>query len=205
MRRVEASLRRKGYARIAGVDEAGRGPLAGPVVAAAVVLRPGRRLTGVADSKKLTESQRLYLFEVILEAAEAVGVGVVTEREIDGTNILKAARGAMHEAIMALRPVPDMVLVDGWPIPGLQLPQQAIIGGDARCASIAAASIVAKVARDRLMYALDSVYPGYGFAQHKGYPTPRHISAMRRLGICPVHRRTFGPVAACQQGAIAFA
>lgn len=199
MRRLEASLRRRGYTRIAGVDEAGRGPLAGPVVAAAVVLRRGCRLAGVDDSKRLSETQRLYLFDAILDSAEGIGLGIVTPNEIDRSNILRASWQAMLEAVRALHPPPQMVLVDGWPIPGLQIAQRGIVHGDQQCASIAAASIVAKVARDRLMHSLDSVYPGYGFAQHKGYATLRHIAAMRHLGICPVHRKSFGPVVACQQ------
>jgi ribonuclease HII len=205
MRRFEASLRRKGFAHVAGVDEAGRGPLAGPVVAAAVVLRPRSRLAGLADSKSLTPARRRDLFQAILGCAEALGVGIATSREIDRTNVLQAAWAAMLEAIQALRPAPDMVLVDGWPIPGLPFPQRGIIRGDQSCASIAAASIVAKVARDRLMCALDSVYPGYGFAQHKGYCTARHVVALRRLGACPIHRKTFAPLSACKQNSLAMA
>ncbi|HEY8369721.1 MAG TPA: ribonuclease HII [Thermodesulfobacteriota bacterium] len=187
-----------GWLRVAGVDEAGRGPLAGPVVAAAVVLPPGARLPGVTDSKQLDPATRERLFARVEARALAVGVGIVGPEEIDRINILRASLKAMSLALAALAcprtgaPLePDYVLVDGIvPIPGVAR-QRTIPQGDARSLSIGAASIVAKVTRDRLMEALDREHPGYGFARHKGYPTPEHLEAIRRNGVLPVHRRTF--------------
>jgi ribonuclease HII len=188
----------RGCVRVAGVDEAGRGPLAGPVVAAAVVLPPGARLPGVTDSKQLDPGTRARLFERVHARALAVGVGIVGPEEIDRINILQATLRAMAAAIEALacplsgaRLEPDFVLVDGIvPLPGLDC-QLAIPQGDARSLTIGAASIVAKVTRDRLMEAADTLYPEYGFARHKGYPTPEHLEAIRRHGISPLHRRSF--------------
>jgi len=193
----EAALRRAGHRRVAGVDEAGRGPLAGPVVAAAVVLQPGRRLpSGMADSKALSEQQRLRLFEHIMTLGHSVGIGVASTDEIEARNILGASRLAMALAVASLRPQPDFVLVDGLPVPDLTIPQRAIVGGDACCASIAAASIVAKVVRDSMMRMADGAHRGYGFAQHKGYATARHLRAIEALGPCSLHRAAFAPVAA---------
>ena len=187
-----------GYRRIAGVDEAGRGPLAGPVVAAAVILRHPcdlDDLPGLDDSKVVPRELRERLFEQVTECAAAHAIGTVGPEEIDEINILAASLAAMRQAIDALGRPPDFVLVDGnQPIPGLPVPQKTIVKGDARSASIAAASILAKVARDRLMEAFDREFPEYGFARHKGYASPEHRAAIRRYGPCPIHRRTFGTV-----------
>jgi len=181
---------------IAGVDEAGRGPIAGPVVAACVVLPPCHTLTGIADSKQLTPAQREALYDAITRHALAWAIGLASPREIERYNILQASLLAMRRAVLALPLPPQRVLVDGkHAIPSLPLPQQAVVGGDALEESIAAASILAKVARDRIMRELDRLYPQYGFAQHKGYPTPLHLQRLRMYGACPVHRRTYAPVA----------
>lgn len=178
---------------IAGVDEVGRGPLAGPVVTAAVILDPQQEILFLNDSKKLSEKKREALFDEIMEKAVAVGVGIVSEQEIDRINILQATYEAMRQAIAALQPQPQVLLNDAVTIP--QLPssiiQVPIIKGDAKSISIAAASIIAKVTRDRMMADMDEVYPGYGFAKHKGYGTPAHKEAYHRLGLCPIHRRSF--------------
>jgi len=176
------------------VDEAGRGPLAGPVVAAAVIVDPARRIRGVADSKLLTPERRAELYDVIYARALAVGVAIVDHETIDRINILEATRVAMRQALAALSIPPELVITDY--IPGLALacPQRNLVDGDARCASVAAASIVAKVTRDRLMLEADTKFPEYGFARHKGYATPEHLAALDRLGPCPLHRRTFSGV-----------
>lgn len=188
----ERELWRRGYRLVAGVDEAGRGPLAGPVVAAAVILPPGLDLPGVDDSKRLGPQARAEAYRRIRRVALAVGVGHASPREIDRLDILRATHEAMRRAIRRLRLRPDAVLVDGrQPIPGLDLPQQAVVGGDGRSVSIAAASIVAKVWRDRLMAAVHLRFPQYGFDRHKGYPTPEHREALARWGETPLHRRRF--------------
>lgn len=189
--RFEREFWRRGLRLVAGVDEAGRGPLAGPVVAAAVILPPGVRLPGLDDSKRLGEARRLLLYERIRRVAVAVGVGHASPREVDGMNVHRATQEAMRRALRRLRPAPEAVLVDGWPLPGLHVPQRAVVDGDALCQSIAAASVVAKVWRDRLMQVLDRRYPQYGFARHKGYPTPEHRLALERWGLTPLHRRSF--------------
>jgi ribonuclease HII len=181
----------EGLTRVAGVDEVGRGPLAGPVVAAAVILDPGRRIAGLRDSKLLTEARRERLAEEIWAQAVAVGVGEVDPATIDRINILEATRLAMRQALARLAAPPQLVLIDAVRLSALGCPQRAIIKGDRRSASIAAASIIAKVHRDRLMAEWDRVYPGYGFAEHKGYATEAHQSALRRNGPCPLHRRSF--------------
>lgn len=186
----------RGLGRVAGVDEVGRGPLAGPVVAAAVILDPARRIVGLRDSKLLTESQRASLTEEIWAKALAVGVGEVDPATIDRVNILEATRLAMHQALIRLSDAPQLVLIDAVRLPGLDVPQRALIKGDRRSASIAAASIVAKVHRDRLMTQWDRDYPRYGFAEHKGYATTDHLAALRRYGPCPLHRRSFRGVSA---------
>lgn len=190
----EARAWRAGIVRVAGVDEAGRGPLAGPVVAAAVVIDPGRRVAGLADSKRLPPERREELFEVIHERALAVGVGVVDPDTIDRINILGATRQAMLEAVGRLALEPDLVITDFVSLAGLSCPQRNLVEGDARCASVAAASIIAKVTRDRLMRAVDALYPLYGFARHKGYATAEHLDALDRHGPCAIHRRSFAGV-----------
>jgi ribonuclease HII len=189
--RFEGQAWRTGLTRIAGVDEAGRGPLAGPVVAAAVVISPDRRVRGVADSKVLPVERREELFALIHERAVAVGVGIVDHLTIDRINILEATRVAMAQALAALTVVPELVITDFVALRSLACPQRNLVDGDARCATVAAASIVAKVTRDRLMRQLDVEYPAYGFARHKGYATPEHIAAIDRHGLCPLHRRSF--------------
>jgi ribonuclease HII len=192
---IEAQARLAGAARPAGVDEAGRGPLAGPVVVAAVVLPPGWRLPGLNDSKQVRPAVRERLAEILRQQAGVsyaiIEVGVA---EIDTLNILHATWAGMRRALLALQPMADLALVDGLPVPGLPLPSQALVKGDGRCAAIAAASILAKVHRDCLMVAADSQYPGYDFGRHKGYGTAAHLAALRRLGPCPIHRRSFAPV-----------
>jgi ribonuclease HII len=179
---------------IAGVDEVGRGPLAGPVVAAAVILDPENPIEGLADSKKLTEKRREALFPLIQERALAWCVARASEAEIEQLNILQASLLAMRRAVMGLSQQPERVLVDGNRCPELPYPSEAIVKGDSRVPAISAASILAKVIRDNEMVALDETYPGYGFAAHKGYPTSQHLSALEKLGVTPIHRRSFGPV-----------
>lgn len=176
---------------ICGIDEVGRGPLAGPVVTAAVILPKDARILYINDSKKLTEKRREELYEVIQEQAAAIGIGSCTHDEIDEYNILEATRRAMREAVGKLSVVPSLLLVDAVHIPEMDVRQVSIIKGDAKCQSIAAASIIAKVTRDRLMYAFDALYPEYGFASNKGYGTAAHIEALRKYGPCPIHRRSF--------------
>jgi ribonuclease HII len=181
----------RGYECIAGVDEAGRGPLAGPVVAAAVILPFEAAIAEIDDSKKISAKRRERLFAFINCNARSVGIGIVNPAEIDRINILQAALKAMALAVAKLNPAPDCLLIDGpYKIP-CKRPQTAIPKGDARSISIAAASIVAKVTRDRLMHGYAKDYPGYGFGGHKGYPTPNHKAAIQQLGPCPIHRRSF--------------
>jgi ribonuclease HII len=181
---------------VAGVDEAGRGPLAGPVVAAAVIFKPGKHIRGVADSKTLTPKQREALFTRIVEQSLAYAVGRAEVAEIDTLNIFQATLLAMRRAIEALPLQPDHVQIDGTHCPELACSHEAIIRGDERVAVISAASIVAKVTRDREMIVLDQQFPGYGLAEHKGYSTKAHLAALYRLGPSPIHRRSFAPVAA---------
>jgi ribonuclease HII len=185
---------------IVGVDEVGRGPLAGPVVAAAVILDPLRPIPGLADSKKLSERQREQLAEQIREQALAWALGRAEVEEIDRINILQASLLAMQRAVEALAVTPHEALVDGNRLPSLPCKAQAIVGGDASETVISAASIIAKVARDREMVELDTVYPGYGLARHKGYPTRQHLEALCNLGVTPIHRRSFGPVRRLLEG-----
>jgi ribonuclease HII len=193
----ENSLRLRGYALVAGVDEAGRGALAGPVVAAAVIL-PYRSslswLNLVRDSKQLAAKKRQHLFDLIQKEALAVGIGIVPPSVIDSVNIFKATQVAMWQAIERLPQQPDFILIDRLTLPRCPIPQRGITGGDRSCLSIACASIMAKVTRDNIMEELDKVYPGYGFAKHKGYGTSEHGSSLRRLGRLPVHRLSFAPV-----------
>ncbi len=195
---LRATLRLAGAERVAGVDEVGMGPLAGPVVAAAVVLPDEARLPGLDDSKRLDRRTREQLAERIEEQALAVCVVAVEPAEIDVLNIYQAGLCAMQRSVLGLSLAPCHVLVDARRIPGIDMLQTAIVHGDAVDASIAAASIVAKVHRDAIMRRLDGDHPGYGFAQHKGYSTPEHLEALRRLGPCPIHRRSFAPVAASE-------
>jgi len=183
-----------GYRRIAGIDEAGRGPLAGPVVAAAVILPTRSRLSGVNDSKQLSESERERLYDAILGKAVGVGIGSADAGEIDRLNILEATRLAMRRAIEHLTPSPDYLLVDAVTIPNMHIPLRPIIKGDGLSLSIAAASIVAKVFRDRLMMTYHTMFPEYDFLSHKGYGTPVHLERLARHGPCPIHRQTFTPV-----------
>ena len=187
----ESLVRKAGYRLIAGVDEAGRGPLAGPVVAAAVILPEGVVLEGVRDSKEMTENAREEAFPLIHEKALSVGVGVVSAEEIDRTNILQASLQAMKQAIISLDPRPDFCLVDGiHPVP-VPIPYRCLKQGDRRSHSISAASVVAKVYRDRIMCSFHEKFPGYGFSENKGYGTAQHLAALRKQGACPIHRMTF--------------
>jgi ribonuclease HII len=192
-RTIENAIRRFGFVHIAGVDEVGRGCLAGPVMAAAVVLDPARPIPGVADSKVLTAADRERLYDRIIARAVAWRVTSIEPDEIDRINIHRASLLAMHQAVMALVPLPGFVIVDGFRIPDLPIAQRRIPGGDRRCAAIAAASILAKVTRDRAMLALDATDPRYGFAHHKGYATREHLDAVGRFGYSSMHRRTFRP------------
>ena len=187
----EQALWDRGFSLVCGVDEAGRGPLAGPVVAAAVILDPDRPVEGLDDSKKLTEKKREALFPLIQERALAFGVGMASEQEIDQYNILQATFLAMRRAVEQLSLRPDAALVDGNQNPDLGIPTQTVIKGDALSASIGAASILAKVTRDHLMLQLDQIYPQYHFAKHKGYPTKDHYACLAQHGPSPVHRRSF--------------
>lgn len=181
---------------LAGVDEAGRGPLAGDVVAAAVILDPDKPIEGLNDSKKLTEKRREILFEEITLRARSWCIARASVAEIDQLNILQASLLAMKRAVDGLSVVPEHVLVDGNKLPRWSYPAEAVVKGDSRVAAISAASILAKVTRDREMCQLDKQYPGYGFAGHKGYPTRVHLAALEQLGITPVHRTSYGPVKA---------
>ncbi len=195
--REEDELRAQGYQLVAGIDEVGRGPLAGPVVAAAVIL-PFDGLPSwlrqVRDSKQLTPHQRESVYACIIESGVAFGVGVVSHEVIDETGIAPATRLAMRHAVEQLSAQPDYLLIDYVRLPELSIPQKSLVNGDSTSLSIAAASIVAKVTRDSLMVKFDSLYPGYGLAQHKGYGTAEHLEALHRLGPCPIHRKTFEPV-----------
>ena len=184
----------RGYEIVAGVDEAGRGPRAGPVSVAAVILPHDLCLPKLNDSKKLSAKVREELFDEIQEKAIAVGTALIDAQTIDRVNIYQATINGMYEAIFSLQPEPQEVLIDAVPLENLPMASQSIIKGDAKSASIAAASIIAKVTRDRLMDEYDKIYPEYGFAQHKGYGTAQHIEALKKYGPCPIHRRSFEPV-----------
>lgn len=187
----ERGLWRSGTLRVAGVDEAGMGPLAGPVVAAAVVFEPGTEICGMDDSKRLSSARRNELAGIITRDAVAMGIGEASVPEIDRLNIYHAGLLAMKRAVAAIRPTPEVALVDGRRIPNLEVPQETCVGGDRRHFSIAGASILAKTHRDRLMTELDRLYPEYGFARHKGYGTRQHLQAIGRYGRTPVHRASF--------------
>lgn len=203
MMRFEREILARGFKRVAGVDEAGRGPLAGPIVAGAVVL--AEPVAGLNDSKQLTAARREELWTALNEGGHFVGVAVVSPEKIDRHGIQSANYAAMVQAIAQLDPAPDFLLVDGFSIPGCPLPQKRLIKGDSSSLSIAAASIVAKVVRDHIMNDLDRQYPHYGFARHKGYATREHLNALRRWGPCPVHRQCFAPVARRAQTRFSFA
>lgn len=192
-RTLENAMRRLGFCRIAGVDEVGRGCLAGPVTAAAVILDPSRHIPGLSDSKLLTAACRERLYTQITRRACAWAVAEVEPAEIDVVNIHRASLDAMRRAVLSLNPLPDLVIVDAFRIPGLLMAQCPVKHGDARCAAIAAASIVAKVTRDRRMLSLHDADPRYGFDRHKGYATADHLAAVARFGYSAVHRRSFRP------------
>ncbi len=197
---LEREIWRHGATAIAGVDEAGRGPLAGPVVAAAVLITENLQWEGLNDSKQLSARKREELYEDIMQRAPGVGIAVVEPADIDAMNILRATLVGMARAVVRLPNVPDHVLVDGnQPIPALAMPQTAVVGGDATCSSISAASVVAKVTRDRLMCELDGKYPAYGFSRHMGYPTREHLRALVRYGPCDAHRMSFAAVKRASQ------
>ena len=196
LKKFEASLYNEGYKFICGIDEAGRGPLAGPVVVGAVVMKPESKIEWVNDSKKVTEKRREILYDKITEEALAWGVGIVSEKDIDEINILNATKKGLHlalgEVIEKLKEKPDMIITDALrEIDTYNIPYQSIIKGDATCYSISCASIIAKVTRDRIMKQWDEVYPEYGFNSHKGYGTAKHIEALKKYGPTPIHRKTF--------------
>ncbi len=203
----ELALWQAGYARVAGLDEAGRGAWAGPVVAAAVILPPDAavagRLAGVADSKQLSAGQRERLFDLVQGEATAWAAGVIPAAQIDGQGIAAATRAAMQAALASLAPAADFLLIDYVRLAGLATPQRSLPQGDSKVLSIAAASIVAKVTRDRLMVELDQRFPGYGFRQHKGYGTAGHQASLRQLGPCAEHRMSFQPVRGLQMALLA--
>jgi ribonuclease HII len=192
-RTIENAIRRMGFNHVAGVDEVGRGCLAGPVVAAAVVLDPDRYIPRICDSKTVTSLERVRLYEQITRAAVCWGVASCDPEEIDRVNIHQASLRAMQRAVLSMVPLPDFVLVDAFRVPELPMAQRAVVHGDARCTAIAAASIVAKVTRDRFMLELHSRDPRYGFDRHKGYATRDHLEAVSRFGYSDVHRRSFRP------------
>jgi ribonuclease HII len=198
----EARARASGFTCIAGLDEAGRGPLAGPVVAAAVVLPSRLLIPGLTDSKQVPEQERERLFDVIRERAVCYGIGVADEQTIDEVNILQATIIAMERALAPLNPRPDYLLLDAITLPRIPLPQNPLVKGDSRSHSISAASILAKVSRDRLMLKLHEKYPQYNFRKHKGYGTSEHLALLREHGPCEAHRKTFNPVARMLRGGV---
>ena len=190
----ENECRARGHELVAGVDEVGRGPLAGPVVVAAVILPPNCFIEKINDSKKLSEKTREKLYDIIMEKAVAVNRAVLDEKTIDRINIYQASMNGMYEAVYGLSVKPQEVLIDAMPLNHLDIPSQSIVKGDAKSASIAAASIIAKVTRDRMMDEFDKQYPQYGFAKNKGYGTAEHLAALRQYGSCEIHRRSFEPI-----------
>jgi len=188
---IESELKSSGVSSLCGVDEAGRGPLAGPVCSAAVILPHGIEINGLNDSKKLTEKKREELYQIIIDVALSYGIAFAEVQEIEERNILAATHLAMNRAIAQLKNAPELALIDGNQTKGIGVNCLAVVGGDAKCASIAAASILAKVTRDRLMLEYDDIYPQYGFSKHKGYGTLEHYAALREFGPCPIHRRSF--------------
>ena len=191
----ERAAMAQGHQVIAGVDEAGRGPLAGPVVAAAVILPPNCDIAGIYDSKQLSPRKRDAAFDKIQDIALGIGIGIVDAETIDKINILQATYRAMRDAIGKLAIQPDFCLIDGYPIRNFEYRHMGIVKGDSKSVSIAAASIIAKVTRDRIMCEYDVIFPGYGFAKHKGYPSKEHIEMLAIHGVCEIHRKTYGPVA----------
>ena len=191
---IERELAEKGFFSVAGVDEAGRGPLAGPVVASAVILNPDLEYPGVQDSKKIRPDLREKIFRLILNRARAVGLGLCTALEVDRHNVLQASLMAMARAVANLTRTPDFLIIDGNATIASEVPQRALVKGDARCLSVGAASIVAKVVRDRMMQAFALRFPGYGFENHKGYATAFHLEALAGLGPSPIHRLSFARV-----------
>lgn len=193
---LENMLNAQGYSSVCGVDEVGRGPLAGPVVAAAVILPHDIKIEGLTDSKKLSPAKRERIFEEIAQLELVCAIGILDNEDIDKMNILQASLMAMRKAVSDLKAKPDFVIVDGnYPIPKISQPQYAVIGGDALCQSVAAASVVAKVTRDRIMDRYQALYPSFSFAKHKGYPTAAHIAELKEFGPTDIHRKTFKPVA----------
>jgi ribonuclease HII len=193
--RLEASLQEKGYEFVAGVDEAGRGPLAGPVVAAAVIMPLGVIVEGLKDSKKLTAARRDILFDEIAASGAFCSVGIIDNETIDKINILKASLLAMRKAVTTLESPADIIIVDGpYTIPNVEIPQMAIVAGDKYCPSISAASIIAKVTRDRIMDKYQELYPEFSFSCHRGYPTQKHFVELKQYGPTGIHRKTFRPV-----------
>lgn len=192
LKKIDKEFFEKGVKYIAGIDEAGRGPLAGPVVVACVVLPENSMIEGVNDSKKISEAKREKLYDTIIQEAISYGVGIIYQDEIDEINILQATKKGVTEAIKQMEVKPNIIMVDALNgIDTMGIPYKSIIKGDAKCYSIAAASIIAKVTRDRIMREWDKVYPEYGFASHKGYGTAKHIAAIKEFGPCPIHRKTF--------------
>ena len=192
LKRQEDELRNRGFNMICGIDEAGRGPLAGPVVVASVIMPADSMIEGVNDSKKVSEKKREKLYDQILEEAISYGVGIVGQDEIDEINILNATKKGLTMSLKELTVKPDLIIVDALThIDTMGIPYESIIKGDAKCYSISAASIIAKVTRDRIMREWDKVYPEYGFDQHKGYGTSAHIEAIKKYGLCPIHRKSF--------------
>ncbi len=192
LKKMDKEFYDKGVKYVAGIDEAGRGPLAGPVVVAAVILPQDSMIEGINDSKKISEAKREKLYEIITKEAISYGVGIIYQEEIDEINILQATKKGLTEAIKQMSIKPNIIMVDALSgIDTLGIPYKSIIKGDAKCYSIAAASIVAKVTRDRIMREWDKVYPEYGFESHKGYGTAKHIAAIKEFGPCPIHRRSF--------------
>lgn len=192
LKKIDKEFFDKGIEYIAGIDEAGRGPLAGPVVVASVILPQDSMIEGVNDSKKISESKREKLYDTILNEALSYGIGIIYQDEIDEINILQATKKGLTEAIKKMKIKPNIIMVDALNgINTLGIPYKSIIKGDAKCYSISAASIIAKVTRDRIMREWDKIYPEYGFSSHKGYGTAKHIAAIREYGPCPIHRKTF--------------
>lgn len=187
----DESIKKRGFSRIAGIDEAGRGPLAGPVVAAAVVLLEGHRIEGLRDSKKVPERERQYLFYEILSSSIDIGIGIVGPEEIDRLNILRATRLAMQFAVEDLSTPPDILVIDAVSLPAIPINQLSIIKGETISASVAAASIIAKFVRDKIMLNYHQQYPNYNFEKHKGYSTKEHLDMLRLYGPCPIHRKSF--------------